>query len=43
MAERERKAQEEIEKKKQMVAPIYNKGPAAYVGGYDPKDLGKKT
>lgn len=43
MAAREAEAQKEIQRKKKMVAPLYNKGPAAYVAGYDPKDLGKKS
>lgn len=43
MAEREAKAQLEIEKKKKKVAIPYNKGGYQYIDGYDPKDLGKKT
>jgi len=43
MAKREAEAQKEIANKRKRVAPIYNKGPAAYIEGYDPKDLGKKT
>lgn len=43
MAEREAVANCESERRKKMVAPLYNKGPAAYIAGYDPKDLGKKT
>lgn len=42
MLEREIRAQEEIAHKKTQVAPIYNKGPAAYIAGYDPKDIGRK-
>ena len=42
MLEREKKAQEEIERKKLCVAVPYNKGPIMYVAGYNPKDFGKK-
>lgn len=47
MAEREAKAQAEIERKKTMVAPLYNKAGYEYIGGItDPailKNLGRKV
>lgn len=43
MQEREAAARAEADRRKTQVAPIYNKGPATYIAGYDPKDLGKKT
>lgn len=46
MAEREALAQEEIERKKKMVAPLYNKGGYQYVGDAPPeiiKTLGRKV
>lgn len=45
MAEREAIAQEKIEQKKKMVAPLYSKGGYQYIGDVDNeiiKDLGKK-
>ncbi len=43
MADRQKAAEARTEQLKKQVAPLYNKGPAAFIGGYDPKDLGKKT
>lgn len=43
MLEREQKAQEEIERKKQRIAPLYNKGAYQYVTDEtDLSDLGRK-
>ena len=45
MAERERIAQEELERKKKQTAPLYNKGPVQYIDDIPEiiRDLGKKV
>lgn len=46
MAEREAKAQAEIERKKTMVAPLFNKGGLQYIGDAPPeiiRNLGRKV
>jgi len=43
MAERERKAQEEIARKRKCIAPAYNKGAYQYITPEtDPKTIGRK-
>jgi hypothetical protein len=45
MAVRERLAQAEAERRKKMIAPMYNKGAYQYIGGVTPEilhDIGKK-
>lgn len=43
MAARERLAQEEKDRKRKRLAPLYNKGPVQYItDDADPKELGRK-